>query len=98
MTCQAKKAANAPKSTVNSNMIGKNAGTVQKFQGLPCTSSRYRPHDGPNSTIAAVRRPETPPNKTQPLRHDFPSPTPSSIPSIRNDQSTSHPRKPPPPP
>src|SRR6266496_1005880 len=34
-----KNAANAPKSTVSSNMMGKNAGTVQKFQGLPCTSS-----------------------------------------------------------
>jgi hypothetical protein len=35
----AKNAANAPKSTVSSNIIGKNAGTVKKFVGLPCTSS-----------------------------------------------------------
>src|SRR5216117_4407409 len=89
MPCQAKNAANAAKSTVNSNMIGKNAGTVQKFQGFPCTSSGYRPHDGPNSTRAAVSRPETPPNKTQPLNHDFPSPIASSIPWIGNGEKTS---------
>src|SRR5216117_1318969 len=71
MPCQAKNAANAAKSTVNSNMIGKNAGTVQKFQGFPCTSSGYRPHDGPNSTRAAVSNPETPPNKTHPLVHSM---------------------------
>ena len=29
----------AAKSTVISNMIGKNAGTVIKFVGLPCTTS-----------------------------------------------------------
>ena len=35
----AKNAAKAPKSTVSSNMIGKNAGTVIKFVGFPCTIS-----------------------------------------------------------
>src|SRR5438046_10721671 len=50
MICHAKNAENAAKSTVNSNMMGKKAGTVKKFVGLPWTSSGYRIDDGPNST------------------------------------------------
>ena len=34
-----KKQVNAAKSTVSSNMIGKNAGTVRQSYGLPCTTS-----------------------------------------------------------
>ena len=39
MICHAKNAENAAKSTVNSNMIGKNAGTVKRLVGLPMTMS-----------------------------------------------------------
>src|SRR5262245_33496381 len=92
--CHAKNAANAAKSTVSSNMIGKNAGTVKKFQGFPCTSRGYRNEDGPNSTTAAVRRPETPPNKTHPLNHDLPRPIASSIPWMGKGEKTSQRRKP----
>ena len=42
MSCQAKKAANAEKSTVSSNMIGKKAGTVGRlFPGLTALISVY---------------------------------------------------------
>src|SRR6476620_2402222 len=80
MICHAKNAENAAKSTVSSNMIGKNAGTVKKPVGLPWTSSGYRIDDGPNSTSTAVRNPDIPPNRTQPLSQDFPIPIASSIP------------------
>src|SRR5947208_6140114 len=86
MICHAKNAENAANSTVNSNMIGKNAGTVKKFVGLPWTSSGYRIDDGPNSTSTAVSNPEIPPNRTQPLSHDLPSPIAPSIPWIENGE------------
>src|SRR4029078_3652749 len=53
MICHAKNAENAAKSTVSSNMIGKNAGTVKKFVGLPCTSRGHRIDDGHNYTTTA---------------------------------------------
>src|SRR5438105_9454573 len=64
MICQAKKAEKAPKRTVSSNMIGKNAGTVFQSNGFPCTISGYNPHDGPNSTTTAVNKPVMPPIRT----------------------------------
>src|SRR6266487_510774 len=94
MVSIAKNAANAPKSTVSSNMIGKNAGTVKKFVGLPWTLSGKRNDDGPNSIKAAVSKPETPPNRTHPLNQDFPNPMASSIPWIGNGEYTSQRLKP----
>src|SRR5438046_9725237 len=69
MICHAKNAENAAKSTVSSNMIGKKAGTVKKPLGFPCTVRVYRIDDGPNSISAAVRNPELPQNRPQPLSH-----------------------------
>src|ERR1700736_6346644 len=80
MSCQAKKAANAEKSTVSSNMIGKKAGTVRQSYGLPCTITGYKNQDGPNSTITAVNRPVMPPAKTTALNQDLPRPMASSMP------------------